>query len=162
MSTDRLNNICCICLEEFDLSEEHFVSGKCEHTAHLHCVKRLWDSGIYICPICRAPFGDEVKTDQTLTRYVKMLKSGLPNSAVRQRMIVDGVSAEKINSFFTGGASESIHSNEDITATNIVPNFDKYKKLLGVGIEERAVRQIMSKDNISKSSIESFFKSLYD
>lgn len=153
---------CCICLEEFDASEEHFLSGKCEHAAHLHCVKRLWDAGIYTCPICRASFGDDVKTDQTLKRYFKMLKSGLQNSAVRQRMIVDGVSAEKINSFFTGGVSESVHTNEDIIATNIVPNFDKYKKLLGVGMEERAVRQIMSNDDISNSSIELFFKSVYD
>ncbi len=156
------SSTCCICLEEFESSEEHFLSVKCEHTAHLHCVKRLWDSGIYICPICRAPFGDDVKSDQTLRRYVKMLKSGLPNNAVRQRMIVDGISAEKINSFFTGGVSESVLSNGDIAATNIVPNFDKYKKLLGVGIEERAVRQKMSNDNISESNIELFFKSLYD
>ena len=74
----------------------------------------------------------------------------------------NSISEDKINSFFTGGASESVHVNEDIIATNIAPNFDKYRKLLGVGIEERAVRQIMANDNISNDTIELFLRSVFD
>ena len=153
---------CCICLEEFDVKDVCFKTVKCKHQAHENCVLRLWNTGIYNCPICRTPFSDDVKSDQTLKRYAKMLKSGLQNNAVRQRMIVDGISEDKINSFFTGGASESVHINEDIIATNIAPNFDKYRKLLRVGTEERAVRQIMANDNISNDTVELFLRSVFD
>lgn len=172
---------CVICLEDFpfdfssgDSSKEYYHS-RCGHVTHAHCLHGSVRSGNYNCPLCRQPLGDIsvelAAVDKRLTRYVKMLKSGLAASAVRQRMTVDGISSSIVDAFFTGGASRTLVSKEDEERQRaqdaaerqekLQGLLDKYRRMLDMGLPEGAVRQKMQQatgDNaLSPDEIEQFF-----
>jgi hypothetical protein len=150
---------CPICLEEYvsTIDQNKVQSSRCGHSAHSECLHNLMRSGNYNCPVCRNPFGEVPSSaDKSLTRYLKMLKSNLPPAAVRQRMKVDGVSPAAIDSFFTGGASLSVQTEDDkvaLAATKVV-DFEKYKKMLSVGMNDGAVQQRMLAAGISQEEID--------
>ena len=147
---------CPICLDDIELSNPGLISSRCGHVAHSSCLHASIRSGAYQCPICRQPFGDiPSSTDKALLRYVKMLKSGLLMAVVRQRMIVDRVSLSTIDAFFTGNASLAVQTEEDLVEEKII-NFDKYRKMVVVGMDIEAVCQRMKVDGISSDKIDQF------
>ena len=52
-----------------------------------------------------APAPAAAEADPALAKYSKMQKMGLPEAAVRLKMSQEGISDEKIDSFFKGGTS---------------------------------------------------------
>lgn len=189
MNTTKEKLTCPICLEEFDESsssssssivndssnnqENKMFQGRCGHILHAHCIHDSMRIGIYTCPICRQPFG-EISTssnelpqpDKRLIRYTRMLKSNLPPAAVRQRMIVDGISPIEIDSFFTGGVSLSVQSTEDLQAiptSNLTAiTEEKYRKMLRIGMDVEIVKQKMIMDGCLNDEIEVFIMNYFN
>lgn len=152
---------CPICLEVLELTDiDSIHTSRCGHTAHTRCLGTLMRSGMYTCPVCRNSFGEvEIETDRKLQRYSKMLRSGLRPEVVRQRMTVDGIPSATIDSFFTGGASRQVQAEEPVMS--VVVDFEKYKKMIRVGLDEVAVGQRMRNDLVEEAAIQKFFDSLY-
>lgn len=104
--------------------------------------------------------------EKRLHRYAKMLKSGLAPSAVRQRMTVDGIPSSLIDAFFTGGASRALgdETSEQLsgrTEADLQALYQKYQKMLDMGMPEGAVRQKMNSiDSLTSTEIDDFFSNL--
>ncbi|KAL3829309.1 hypothetical protein ACJIZ3_018111 [Penstemon smallii] len=48
------DSICCVCLGEFELTEELLQVPSCKHTFHVECI-RHWLQNNTTCPLCRVP-----------------------------------------------------------------------------------------------------------
>jgi hypothetical protein len=161
---------CPICLETLiveEVSLDSTFQTTCGHRFHACCLQSSIRSGNYTCPFCRQPFGEisELTSDRGFSRYAKMLKSNLAPAAVRQRMIVDGIPAAQIDAFFTCGTSLTVGTpklDETATLKTNTVEFDKYRKMLSVGMSEGAVRQKMSTGRINSEEIDSFFCDFYE
>jgi hypothetical protein len=100
-----------------------------------------------------------------------MLKSGLSPPVIRQRMTVDGIDSTIIDAFFTGGASRALVNKEEEERESVKQEsvrkeklhnlFEKYRKMLDMGMPEGAVRQKMQQvggeDRLTLEEIEQFF-----
>lgn len=158
------NTVCPICLEgivlRLPLGDDVF-QGRCGHAAHIECLRAAVRQGSYNCPNCRCPFGEvPVVVEQSLLKYAKMLKTGIAQAAVRQRMISDNISLAAIDSFFTGGASVASQTEKEIIEirTKQRAACEKYTKMLALGMNEGAVKQKMRAAGISDDIINEFFK----
>jgi hypothetical protein len=180
---EQTSDRCVICLESFeasnkavceDNSEAKHIS-RCGHATHKHCLHSSIRSGNYTCPVCRQPLGDTplsdagivkgdgAPMDKAMMRYANMLRSKLPVAAVRQRMVVDGVSPAAIDAFFTGGMSQEVISAEDDISANIILNVDlaQYRKMLRLGLCEAAVRQKLVTAGVPEHQAEDVLLQLY-
>ena len=108
---------------------------------------------------------DAVVVDKAMLRYVKMLNNAkLSVSAVRQRMVADGLPGAPIDAFFTAGISTSLRTEEQIqlaveeeASSEKAVDLSKYEKWVQVGMAEGAIRQKMRQDRIPQEVIEKFF-----
>ena len=155
-----LSSLCPICLEE--LSEGSAASTRCGHRAHAACLRTCMRTGMYLCPLCRMPFGDvpvDADAGSKLARYSRMLRSGLAQAVVRQRMVVDGVPPAAIDAFFTGGASIAVQNEDDTVVPRAAQavNLEKFDKMLRMGLDVGAVQQKMGAAGVTPAAIEAFF-----
>ena len=91
-------------------------------------------------------------------KFVRMKKM-LPETAVRQKMKLEGVSDEDIQNFFNGGTSANqVESSTVNTSVNV--NSAKFEKFLKMKLSmpEIAIRQKMVLQGFSSVEIEAFFK----
>lgn len=158
------NSICSICLETIiDNDNDSSQRNRCSHIFHGACLKASIRNGNYNCPLCRQKIGEiSLQQDKVLLRYAKMVKVGMSQEVIKQRMIVDGIHDNIINDFFTGGYYRSNFINEDEekeekSRNNEKINFDKYSKMLKMNINDEAVRIRMKSDNIPSNIIDQFF-----
>ncbi|POM57933.1 Formin-2 domain containing hypothetical protein, partial [Phytophthora palmivora] len=103
-----------------------------------------------------------LKDHEVYAKYFKMLKMGLPEGAVRQKMKVDGVDERALD--LGGGASFSklpkpARKMEIIASVSEVklkddPKYAKYFKMLQMGLPEGAVRQKMKADGVDERALE--------
>ncbi|KAH3744485.1 hypothetical protein Pelo_14113 [Pelomyxa schiedti] len=90
--------------------------------------------------------------------YSRMLKAGLSEAMVRQRMHVDGVTPFDVDAFFSEGLtdrccctfSSNSRANRDVSL---------YIAMLHVGVPEAAVQQRMLLDGIDKAQVDALFQS---
>ena len=97
------------------------------------------------------------KVDERLEKYRKMIKI-LPEHAVRQKMALDGFTADQIEAFVQNkgdspAPAAASSATEDVLASS---KYEKYRKMLKL-VPEHAVRQKMVVDGLSASEIEQFF-----
>ena len=87
-----------------------------------------------------------------------MLHQKLPIAAVRQRMEVDGISADVVDAFFTGGASTDVQDVQDVVVdAPMVRDTSKFVKFLQIGMDASAVRQKMEMAGFNTEAIDTFF-----
>ena len=104
-----------------NVAESRIHRNPCGHYFHAHCLHSSIKAGNYACPICRKPLkigcegdggdinGEEGIDKKLLKRYTRMLQvAKLPEAAVKQRMMVDGIPPRTIDAFFTGGMSREV------------------------------------------------------
>lgn len=108
-----------------------------------------------------------------LDKFKKMLAMGIPPPAVRQKMIMAQISSEKISAVL-GGSTQGGDSKPkrpppklNLTGVSVTaapqpkmslgPEFDKFKKMLGMGIPAPAVRQKMMMAQLPTGQIDAFF-----
>jgi hypothetical protein len=95
-------------------------------------------------------------------KFVKMKKM-LPEGAVRQKMSLEGFTAEEIDSFMSGSfvdapptdSSNTKASAESAVAPAVDPRFEKFVKMKKV-LPEGAVRQKMSLEGFTEEEIDDF------
>jgi hypothetical protein len=160
---------CPICLDVLSnttISDpENVIETKCGHKFHRSCLGSAIRSGSYVCPVCRASFGELSATEsKQLKRYAAMLKANIPREAVRQSMKVSGLSASVISDFFTDGMSSrcGVSGQEAINCTGIADiDYQIYSKLLKIGLPEEAIRHKMIQAGISPELVDNFFVDFY-
>ena len=98
------------------------------------------------------------QVDERLEKYRKMIKI-LPEIAVRQKMALDGYTADQIEAFVQNkgdspapAAATAVQQEDILTSAK----YEKYRKMLKL-VPEIAVRQKMTVDGLSTSEIEKFF-----
>mmetsp|Transcript_21881 Transcript_21881/g.52907 ORF Transcript_21881/g.52907 Transcript_21881/m.52907 type:complete len:867 (+) Transcript_21881:104-2704(+) len=57
--SDDDNDICPLCCEELDLSDQQFFPCKCGYQVCMWCWHRIKESESGLCPACRTPYGDD-------------------------------------------------------------------------------------------------------
>lgn len=162
--------VCPICLEEIVLDEQDSIRNRCSHRFHGPCLRQAIRHGLYLCPICRGPLGEvALPLDKRLLKYAKMLRVNMPAITVKQKMEVDGIPANAIDDFFTGGLAGVVDSSENgdaLKAENGDSNpailtaskaFKSYTQMLKMNIHEQAVRLRMRAAGVSEEIIELFF-----
>ncbi|POM77563.1 Formin-2 domain containing hypothetical protein, partial [Phytophthora palmivora] len=103
-----------------------------------------------------------LKDHEVYAKYFKMLKMGLPEGAVRQKMKVDGVDERALD---LGGDApfsklpKPARKMEIIASVSEVklkddPKYAKYFKMLQMGLPEGAVRQKMKADGVDERALE--------
>lgn len=53
------NDICPLCCEELDISDQQFFPCKCGYQVCMWCWHRIKESESGLCPACRTPYGDD-------------------------------------------------------------------------------------------------------
>ncbi|GMF42521.1 unnamed protein product [Phytophthora fragariaefolia] len=88
----------------------------------------------------------KLQDDPTYSKYFKMLKMGLPEGAVRQKMKTEGVDERALD---LGGDALVSELNTPANAIKLQddPVYSKYFKMLKMGLPEGAVRHKMLKEN---------------
>ncbi|EGZ07092.1 hypothetical protein PHYSODRAFT_565908 [Phytophthora sojae] len=99
--------------------------------------------------------GNDVKLqdDPTYAKYFKMLKMGLPEGAVRQKMKTEGVDERALDLGGDAFVSELTPSNNDVKLQDD-PVYSKYFKMLKMGLPEGAVKQKMVTENADVRALE--------
>ena len=163
---EYIANCCPICFEGFknDCKETEEHMNRCGHSFHKSCMVSSIRTGLYSCPICRQPLGEENEggISKSFKKYAKMLQANIPTAAVRQRMTVDGINTSDIDAFFTGGASTALYEGMEISPVLAATNFSPYTKMMKVGMNEGAVRQRMQAAGLSDKEIDNFFCDFMD
>ncbi len=93
--------------------------------------------------------------DEKYIKYDKMLKM-LPEGAVRQKMITDGLKPAEIDSFFNRLNPTPLKKTSNPSPPILNEKFAKYDKMRSM-LPEAAVKQKMMQDGISPADIASFF-----
>jgi len=103
-----------------------------------------------------------LKDHEVYAKYFKMLKMGLPEAAVRQKMKMDGVDERALD--LGGDAPFSKLPAPEETSDSAVPEKDvklkddpkyaKYFKMLQIGLAEGAVRQKMRTDGVDERALD--------
>lgn len=100
--------------------------------------------------------------DPKFEKFVKMKKI-LPEAAVRQKMSLDGISAQEIEDFMSGKLESSTtasNTGDNVVITQVAnvidPKFIKFGKMKKL-LPEAAVRHKMALDGISNQDIDLFF-----
>jgi len=57
--TAQNDNICPLCCEELDLSDQSFYPCKCGYQVCMWCWHRIKEQETGLCPACRTPYGDD-------------------------------------------------------------------------------------------------------
>ncbi|KAK1942151.1 Formin-like protein 13 [Phytophthora citrophthora] len=101
------------------------------------------------------PVGGDVKLqdDPTYSKYFKMLKMGLPQGAVRQKMKTEGVDERALDLGGDAYISELIAMNNDVKLQDD-PVYSKYFKMLKMGLPEGAVKHKMVTENVDVRALE--------
>ncbi|GMF13912.1 unnamed protein product [Phytophthora lilii] len=101
-----------------------------------------------------------LKDHEVYAKYFKMLKMGLPEGAVRQKMKVDGVDERALDlggdapfSKLPKPAEEASAAKSDIKLKDD-PKYAKYFKMLQMGLPEGAVRQKMKVDGVDERALD--------
>jgi hypothetical protein len=102
-----------------------------------------------------------------LKKYQIMMKSGVPQNAVKQKMTLEGVSADEISRVVgsgpvTASVSTSVSSQNKTTetstaATSIPAHLKKYQIMMKSGVPPNAVKQKMSLEGVSADDINLVF-----
>jgi hypothetical protein len=94
--------------------------------------------------------------DPKYDKYVKMKKM-LPEGAVRQKMMQEGISGPEIDAFFNGTLAGSGSPASAVSVVAVDPKYEKYVKMKKM-LPEGAVRQKMMQDGLTEADVEYFFK----
>ncbi|KAL3671183.1 hypothetical protein V7S43_004364 [Phytophthora oleae] len=99
--------------------------------------------------------GSDVKLqdDPTYSKYFKMLKMGLPEGAVRQKMKTEGIDERALDLGGDALVSELITPKNDVKLQDD-PVYSKYFKMLKMGLPEGAVKQKMATENVDVRALE--------
>ena len=127
---------------------------------HGNCLSSAIRAGFFACPLCRNPLGEVTAETKELKKFGQMLKSGVPEAAVRQLMTTKGLAPSTIDAFFTGGVSsmEGVRSDtHDEPPPVHTKLFKKFATMLKAGVCEAAVRQQMAATNLPDAAIDQFF-----
>jgi hypothetical protein len=93
--------------------------------------------------------------DPKFEKYEKMKKM-LPEGAVRQKMNLEGISAEEIDAFFNGTLGQSAAPAPPPAAAAMVdPRYEKFEKMKKM-LPEGAVRQKMNLEGFTPEEIDNF------
>lgn len=95
----------------------------------------------------------KLQDDPTYAKYFKMLKMGLPEGAVRQKMKTDGVNERALDLGGEALVSELNPPGSDGKLQDD-PVYSKYFKMLKMGLPEGAVRQKMMQDDVNVRALE--------
>ena len=98
-----------------------------------------------------------------LTKYIKMKKMGLPDGAIRHKMMQDGISDDLMNEFFNSG--NTIMKSKPVKKEpkeEKLPPLDekivgKYRKMKKMGLPDGAIQHKMVQDGIDQAIINQFF-----
>ncbi|KAG6578254.1 formin-homology 2 domain-containing protein [Phytophthora cinnamomi] len=97
--------------------------------------------------------GIKLQDDPTYAKYFKMLKMGLPEGAVRQKMKSEGVDEHALDLGGDALVSELTSSQNDVKLQDD-PVYSKYFKMLKMGLPEGAVKQKMVTENADVRALE--------
>ncbi|KAG6970314.1 hypothetical protein JG688_00004915 [Phytophthora aleatoria] len=97
--------------------------------------------------------GIKLQDDPTYAKYFKMLKMGLPEGAVRQKMKTEGVDERALDLGGDALVSELTAQNNDVKLQDD-PVYSKYFKMLKMGLPEGAVRQKMATESVDVRALE--------
>ncbi|KAE9010230.1 hypothetical protein PR003_g15269 [Phytophthora rubi] len=95
----------------------------------------------------------KLQDDPTYAKYFKMLKMGLPEGAVRQKMKSEGVDERALDLGGDALVSELTLSKDDVKLQDD-PVYSKYFKMLKMGLPEGAVKQKMLTENADVRALE--------
>jgi hypothetical protein len=101
--------------------------------------------------------GFPLKDDPAFQKYFKMLKTGLPDSAVRHSMEKDGIDSSILDLDPNQSLEcqrKSENEKKDHVSLREDPKFQKYFKMLQMGLPVGAVRNAMERDGIDPSVLE--------
>ena len=94
-----------------------------------------------------------VKNDPEFAKFFKMLKVGIPLPAVKQAMEKDGLDGNILDNDHNKPLPADDPKEKDISK-NFDPVYDKYFKMLKVGIPLPAVKQAVVKDGLDPSRLD--------
>jgi hypothetical protein len=100
-----------------------------------------------------------VRTDPKYSKFVMMLKMHLPDGAVRQKMMAEGINSYDIATFF-GEAPAGVAAPTpamSMEEARTLPKFAKFAKMLKMHLPEGAVKQKMAAEGVSAADIAMFF-----
>lgn len=86
--------------------------------------------------------GLALKDDPVYTKYFKMLKMGLPIDVVKHAMTRDGMDGDVLN----GDHNKPVGAVENSVALQDDPQYEKYFKMLKLGLPMGAVKNAMERD----------------
>ncbi|RLN91148.1 hypothetical protein BBJ28_00020992 [Nothophytophthora sp. Chile5] len=95
----------------------------------------------------------KLQDDPTYAKFFKMLKMGLPEGAVRQKMKTEGVDERALDLGGDALLSELTGRANDVKLQDD-PTYAKYFKMLKMGLPEGAVRQKMLTENVDPRALE--------
>lgn len=101
--------------------------------------------------------GIPIKDDPAFQKYFKMMKMGLPEGAIRNAMARDGLDASVLDLDPNKSLRSQIKSDEvkdDGIPIKDDPNFQKYFKMLKMGLPHGAVRNAMDRDGADASILD--------
>ncbi|KAG7382209.1 hypothetical protein PHYPSEUDO_005137 [Phytophthora pseudosyringae] len=150
-----------------DLGPDAIYDEVKERIAATHSVSKLQDDIKCVNSPTTANVKDSasdvlLKDHEVYGKYFKMLKMGLPEGAVRQKMKADGVDERALD---LGGETpfsklpKPDEKNEPAASENDVklkddPKYAKYFKMLQMGLPEGAVRQKMEADGADSRALD--------
>ena len=99
--------------------------------------------------------GDE----EIATQYRKMMKMGMPEGAVSQKMAIDGIPQHIVQSVLSGEASPPEPTKPAVKVSSLSPADEEtatqYRKMLKMGMPEGAVAQKMTVDGAPQNIVDS-------
>eukprot|EP00934_Nitzschia_sp_Nitz4_P005356 Nitzschia sp. Nitz4//scaffold102_size76354//6470//9105//NITZ4_005623-RA/size76354-snap-gene-0.132-mRNA-1//-1//CDS//3329532222//5346//frame0 len=96
---DDSDNVCPLCCEELDISDQQFFPCKCGYQVCMWCWHRIRESESGLCPACRTPYGDDphefsaVDVEEVL-KANKEKEAAAKRERERQRHQSDGNSSD--------------------------------------------------------------------
>ncbi|CAJ1957983.1 unnamed protein product [Cylindrotheca closterium] len=95
--------------------------------------------------------------NETVAKYTKMLKMGLPSGAVQQKMLQAGVAPSVIDAVMESGASSiRVERSDEDEESQVI---ESYKKMLKMGLLSGAVQQKMLQAGVAPSVIDAMMRS---
>jgi hypothetical protein len=96
--------------------------------------------------------------DAKFEKFRKMQKMSLPEGAIRQKMMTEGIPAAEIDQFFSGPVPASgPAASAPTAAAGEDPKFEKFRKMQKMSLPEGAIRQKMTTEGIATAEIDQFF-----
>jgi hypothetical protein len=104
-------------------------------------------SGAPMPTVSEAPVKDA--KDPKFAKFTKMKEMNLPEGAIRQKMVAEGLSVADIDAFFSGAPSVAPLAADD-------PKFAKFAKMKAMNMPEGAIRQKMAVEKFTPAEIDAF------